>query len=63
VRIQFEGKAPFGISNEWFRGPGVRQGETCYFSTRIRTLVLFHGRANFLSRGERIFWRRIVVCL
>jgi alpha-L-arabinofuranosidase len=36
VRLQSEGKAPFGISNQGFRGMGVRQGEVYDFSARIR---------------------------
>ena len=36
VRIQSEGTAPFGISNEGFRGMGVRKGETYHFSAQIR---------------------------
>jgi alpha-N-arabinofuranosidase len=36
VRLISEGTAPFGISNEGFRGMGVRQGETYDFSAQIR---------------------------
>jgi alpha-L-arabinofuranosidase len=36
ARISSEGTAPFGISNEGFRGMGVRQGETYDFSAQIR---------------------------
>src|SRR6202167_2443411 len=36
VRIASEGTAPFGLSNEGFRGMGVRQGETYNFSAQIR---------------------------
>jgi alpha-L-arabinofuranosidase len=36
VRLQSEGTAPFGISNEGFRGVGVRQGEAYHFSAQIR---------------------------
>jgi alpha-L-arabinofuranosidase len=36
VRIQSEAKAPFGISNEGFRGMGVRKGEAYDFSAQIR---------------------------
>jgi alpha-L-arabinofuranosidase len=36
VRLQSEGTAPFGISNEGFRGMGVRQGEAYHFSAQIR---------------------------
>jgi alpha-L-arabinofuranosidase len=36
VRIVSEGTAPFGLSNEGFRGMGVRQGETYNFSAQIR---------------------------
>jgi|CZKI01.1.fsa_nt_gi alpha-N-arabinofuranosidase len=36
VRIMSEGTAPFGLSNEGFRGIGVRQGEAYNFSAEIR---------------------------
>jgi alpha-L-arabinofuranosidase len=36
VTISSEGTAPFGISNEGFRGMGVRQGEAYDFSANIR---------------------------
>ena len=36
VRILSEETAPFGISNEGFRGIGVRQGEAYHFSAQIR---------------------------
>jgi alpha-L-arabinofuranosidase len=36
VRIASEGAAPFGISNEGFRGMGVRRGEAYDFSAQIR---------------------------
>jgi alpha-L-arabinofuranosidase len=36
VRLQSEGTAPFGISNEGFRGMGVRQGDAYHFSAQIR---------------------------
>ncbi len=36
ARIQSEGTAPFGLSNEGFRGMGVRKGEAYDFSVRIR---------------------------
>jgi len=36
VRIRSEGTVPFGISNEGFRGMGVRQGEAYHFSAQIR---------------------------
>jgi alpha-N-arabinofuranosidase len=38
VRIASQGTAPFGISNEGFRGMGVRQGEAYDFSAQIRGL-------------------------
>jgi len=37
VRLQSEGTAPFGISNEGFRGMGVRAGEAYDFSAQIRS--------------------------
>jgi alpha-L-arabinofuranosidase len=36
VRIVSEGTAPFGISNEGFRGMGVKRGEAYNFSAQIR---------------------------
>jgi alpha-N-arabinofuranosidase len=36
VRLLSEGSAPFGISNEGFRGMGVRKGEAYDFSAQIR---------------------------
>jgi alpha-N-arabinofuranosidase len=36
VRIASEGTAPFGLSNEGFRGMGVRQGDAYDFSVQIR---------------------------
>lgn len=38
VRLQSEGTAPFGLSNEGFRGMGVRQGEACDFSAQVRNV-------------------------
>jgi alpha-N-arabinofuranosidase len=38
VRIASEGTAPFGLSNEGFRGMGVRKGEAYNFSARIRNV-------------------------
>ncbi len=36
VRLQSEGTAPFGLSNEGFRGMGVRKGGAYDFSARVR---------------------------
>lgn len=36
VRVQSEGTALFGLSNEGFRGMGVRKGEAYLFSAQIR---------------------------
>ena len=36
VRLLSEGTAPFGISNEGFRGMGVRKGEAYHFSAQVR---------------------------
>ena len=36
LRIVSEGTAPLGVSNEGFRGMGVRQGEAYHFSAQIR---------------------------
>ena len=57
VRLQSEGTAPFGISNEGFRGMGVRQGETYNFSAQIReisgtpklTVALYGGDGTLLD--------------
>jgi alpha-N-arabinofuranosidase len=38
LRIQSEGQAPFGVSNEGFRGMGVSKDETYDFSAQIRTI-------------------------
>src|ERR1700761_8019790 len=38
VRIHSTAPAPFGISNEGFRGMGVRKGEAYDFSAQIRRL-------------------------
>lgn len=39
VRLQSEGTAPFGLSNEGFRGIGVRAGEAYNFSVRARSVT------------------------
>ena len=39
VRIGSEGTAPFGISNEGFRGMGVHKGERYHFSAQIRKVT------------------------
>src|SRR5665213_2155609 len=36
LRIESDAAAPFGVSNEGFRGMGVRQGEAYDFSSQIR---------------------------
>jgi alpha-N-arabinofuranosidase len=36
LRLQSEGTAPFGVSNEGFRGMGLRKGETYDFSADLR---------------------------
>src|SRR5437868_6058731 len=36
VRLHSEKRDPFGVSNEGFRGIGVRQGEAYDFSARVR---------------------------
>ncbi len=36
VRLQSDGTAPFGLSNEGFRGMGVRASEAYEFSVRVR---------------------------
>ena len=57
VRLQSEGTAPFGISNEGFRGMGVRQEETYNFSAQVRgvsgtpklTVALYGGDGTLLD--------------
>lgn len=39
VRLQSEGTAPFGLSNEGFRGMGVHRGEACDFSAQVRNVA------------------------
>jgi alpha-L-arabinofuranosidase len=39
LRLQSEGTAPFGISNEGFRGMGVRQGAAYDFSAQVRNVA------------------------
>jgi alpha-L-arabinofuranosidase len=39
LRVQSEGTAHFGVSNEGYRGLGVREGETYDFSAQIRQLA------------------------
>lgn len=38
VRMASEGTAPFGLSNEGFRGMGVKKGEAYDFSVRVRNV-------------------------
>ena len=55
-----EGTAPFGISNEGFRGMGVRQGEAYDFSAQIRgvdgspvlRVQLYGGDGTLLDSAE-----------
>ncbi len=39
LRLKSEGTAPFGVSNEGFRGIGVRKGEAYDFSVRLRAIA------------------------
>ncbi len=39
VRVQSEGTAPLGLSNEGFRGIGLRAGEAYDFSVRVRGIA------------------------
>ncbi|HEX4342879.1 MAG TPA: alpha-L-arabinofuranosidase C-terminal domain-containing protein [Verrucomicrobiae bacterium] len=39
ARMESQAKAPFGISNEGFRGMGVRKGEAYDFSAQIRSVA------------------------
>jgi alpha-N-arabinofuranosidase len=60
ARIASQGTAPFGISNEGFRGMGVRQGETYDFSAQIRgvsgspvlRVELYGGDGTLLDSAE-----------
>jgi len=60
VRIRSEGTAPFGLSNEGFRGMGVRRGETYDFSAQIRgvegspvlRVQLYGGDGTLLDSAE-----------
>ena len=52
VRLQSEGTAPFGISNEGFRGIGARKNETYNFSARIRTVASAPGLRIQLYGGD-----------
>ena len=52
VRLQSEGSAPFGISNEGFRGMGVRKDETYDFSARIRGVAGAPGLRIQLYGGD-----------
>ena len=57
VRVQSEGTAPFGLSNEGFRGMGVKEGEAYEFSVRVRgvagtpklTVQLYGGDGTLLD--------------
>jgi len=57
VRLRSEGAAPFGLSNEGFRGMGIRQGEAYDFSVRVRgvagtpklTVQLYGGDGTLLD--------------
>jgi alpha-L-arabinofuranosidase len=60
LRLQSEGTAPFGISNEGFRGIGVRREETYDFSVRVRNVAgtpklsvrLYGGDGTLLASAE-----------
>ena len=60
VRILSEGTAPFGLSNEGFRGMGVRKGEAYDFSAQIRGIdgsptlrvQLYGGDGTLLDKVE-----------
>jgi alpha-L-arabinofuranosidase len=57
IRVQSEGTAPFGVSNEGFRGMGVRKGEAYDFSVQVRgvagtpklTVQLYGGDGTLLD--------------
>ena len=52
LRVQSESTAPFGISNEGFRGMGVRKGEGYDFSVRIRSVAGAPGLKVQLYGGD-----------
>jgi alpha-N-arabinofuranosidase len=45
LRLRSEGQAPFGVSNEGFRGMGFRRGESCDFSADVRIAAGRRSRA------------------
>ncbi len=75
VRLQSEGTAPFGISNEGFRGMGVRKGEAYNFSAQIRgvagspvlSLRLYGGDGSLLDsvplKGFSDGWKKYTATL
>jgi alpha-N-arabinofuranosidase len=75
VRIRSEGTAPFGLSNEGFRGMGVRRGEAYDFSAQVRgvagnpklTVQLYGGDGTLLDAVDlRNFsgeWKKITATL
>ena len=75
VRLQSDAKTPFGLSNEGFRGMGVRQGEAYDFSVEVRgvagapalTVQLYGGDGALLDatvlRGFTDGWRRYTATL
>ena len=60
LRIQSDAAAPFGVSNEGFRGMGVRKGEAYNFSAQIRQIggapilrvQLFGGDGTLLDSAD-----------
>ncbi len=52
VRVQSEGTAPFGVSNEGFRGMGVRQGEAYDLSLQVRGVAGSPGLTVQLYGGD-----------
>jgi alpha-N-arabinofuranosidase len=75
VRLASAAAAPFGLSNEGFRGMGVRQGEAYDFSAEVRgvagapklTVRLYGGDGTLLDtvelKGSSAQWQKLTATL
>lgn len=75
LRLRSEGSAPFGVSNEGFRGMGLRRGESYDFSADLRivagsprlTIELVGGDGSTLASGQlqggSAEWKRLSLAL
>lgn len=75
LRLQSEGTAPFGVSNEGFRGLGLRQGEAYDFSAQVRgvsgspalSLQLYGADGTLLDavqlKGFSSGWKKVTATL